>query len=265
MADRGDKRMGTYHHVVADADLSDVEDGEVVVAGEIVPDEDVPAAVTVERLGNPDPLTDASEHPCKLFILGRVVGPVDCVEPFALPDRGRLAGHHLWVVEAVRESRVAFLEFCHIHTFLMTQVTTPQMRKSLSGPTGMGLYLVFFSLQGRRTAPSSWISTRLTVYSPSMKHTALQLLYGSIPRSTMMISPSSMSASTIEMPSMRKKKVEALCCTRSFTRSNFSLTSSAGEGKPALTAPAKASSRESLSVMGWGIIGTKIIRDCANW
>ena len=32
----------------------------------------------------------------------------------------------------------------------MTQVTTPQVRKSLSGPTGMGLYLVFFSLQGIR-------------------------------------------------------------------------------------------------------------------
>ena len=40
----------------------------------------------------------------------------------------------------------------------MTQVTTPQMRKSLSGPTGMGLYLVFFSLQGIRNAPPSWIS-----------------------------------------------------------------------------------------------------------
>ena len=58
----------------------------------------------------------------------------------------------------------------------MTQVTTPQMRKSLSGPTGIGLYLVFFSLQGIRKAPPSWISTRLTVYSPSMKQTALQLL-----------------------------------------------------------------------------------------
>ena len=53
---------------------------------------------------------------------------------------------------------------------------------------------------------------------------------------------------------MRKKKVEALCCTSSFTRSSFSLTSSAGEGKPALTAPAKASSNESLSDIGYGCI-----------
>ena len=58
----------------------------------------------------------------------------------------------------------------------MTQVTTPQMRKSLSGPTGMGLYFVFFSLRGIKKAPPLWISTRLTVYSPSMKQTALQLL-----------------------------------------------------------------------------------------
>ena len=54
------------------------------------------------------------------------------------------------------------------YAFLITQVTTPQIKKSLSGPTGMGLNLSLCSLQGSRRAPSPVISTRLTVYSPSI-------------------------------------------------------------------------------------------------
>ena len=42
--------------------------------------------------------------------------------------------------------------------------------------------------------------------------------------------------------------------TRSFTRSSFSRTSSAGEGNPALISPMKANSRE-VSVIGCGSMG----------
>ena len=50
MAHGGDKRVGPYHHIVADKHLANVEDGEVEIAGEVVADEYVFTAVAAERL-----------------------------------------------------------------------------------------------------------------------------------------------------------------------------------------------------------------------
>ena len=62
MPDGGDEGVGSYHHMVADTHLVDVEDGEVVVACEVVADEDVRATVAVEALGYPDPFAHTAEH-----------------------------------------------------------------------------------------------------------------------------------------------------------------------------------------------------------
>ena len=48
----------------------------------------------------------------------------------------------------------------------------------------MGLYLALAPFAGRSRMPCGPISTCLTVYSPSMKQTALQPLYGSTARGT---------------------------------------------------------------------------------
>ena len=45
-----------------------------------------------------------------------------------------------------------------------------------------------------------------------------------------------------ELREKLKKKVDALCRTRSFIRSSFSRISSAGEGKPAFTSPSSSPS-----------------------
>ena len=54
------------------------------------------------------------------------------------------------------------------YIFFMTHVTTPQIMKLLSGVISIGLYVLLFSFAGIRRAEFSPISTRLTVYSPSM-------------------------------------------------------------------------------------------------
>ena len=80
-----------------------------------------------------------------------------------------------------------------------------------------------------RLNPAFWVNIYI----------AAQLFVGSIARSTMIISPSSNAASTIETPLTRKKNVDALCLTSNLIRSNFSRISSAGEGNPALTSPSR--------------------------
>ena len=62
MSDSGNQRVRSNHHVVTDINLTDVEDGEVVVAGEVIADEDVLAAVAVEGLGDPHTLAHRTQH-----------------------------------------------------------------------------------------------------------------------------------------------------------------------------------------------------------
>ena len=97
MPDGGNQRVRPNHHVVADIDLADVEDGEVVVAGEVVADEDVLASVAVERLGNPHTLAHRSQHLLQVTVLRHVVAPVDGVEDLALPNGLGLEGDQFLV------------------------------------------------------------------------------------------------------------------------------------------------------------------------
>lgn len=86
MPDSGNQRVRANHHMVADIDLADVEDGEVVVAGEVVADEDVFASVAVEGLGNPHTLAHSAKYLLQVTVLRHIVASINGVEDLALPD-----------------------------------------------------------------------------------------------------------------------------------------------------------------------------------
>ena len=77
VADSRDQRIGPYHHMVADIHLPDVEDGEVEIAKEIIPDKDVLPTVAREALRNPRSLAHAAQHLLEIFILRLAVHAVD--------------------------------------------------------------------------------------------------------------------------------------------------------------------------------------------
>lgn len=109
--------------------------------------------------------------------------------------------------------------------------TMPQMMKLLSLGTLMTGYL---RLAGTIEIPSSLISRRFTVKSPSMKHTAMSPFCGSIERSIISMSPSLMPESTIESPITLAQKVAAGLLMSSWLRSTESANAPwAGLGNPA--------------------------------
>ena len=99
--------------MVADIDLADVEDGEVVVAGEVVADEDVFASVAVEGLGNPHTLAHSAKHLLQVTVLGQIVAPVDGVEDLALPNGLGLEGDQFLVGIRILYSCVTFFQIRH--------------------------------------------------------------------------------------------------------------------------------------------------------
>ena len=78
-------------------------------------------------------------------------------------------------------------------------------------------------------------------------------------RSTMMMSPSSSAASTIDTPFTLKKKVDALCFTSRRIKSSFSRISSAGDGNPAFTSPNKRPSKPLSSSILCGMNSSMIV------
>ena len=84
--------------------------------------------------------------------------------------------------------------------------TTPQIMKLLSLGT---LMMGYFLLAGTSDTSSLSIKMRLTVKSPSMKHTAMSPSLGSIERSMMSMSPSLMPESIIESPITLAQNVAA--------------------------------------------------------
>ena len=62
MTHRSDESMWTNHHMVTNSHLANVQDGKIVVAGEIVPDMNILPSVAVEILCNPHPLSYGAEH-----------------------------------------------------------------------------------------------------------------------------------------------------------------------------------------------------------
>lgn len=78
-------------------------------------------------------------------------------------------------------------------------------------------------------------------------------------RSTMMMSPSSSAASTIDTPFTLKKKVDALCFTSRRIKSSFSRISSAGDGNPAFTSPNKRPSKPLSSSILCGMNSSIIV------
>lgn len=67
MTNSCNQRIRTDHHMIADIHLTDVKDGQVEVACEVIADKDVLAAVAAERLGYPHSLTNTTKH---LFQIG---------------------------------------------------------------------------------------------------------------------------------------------------------------------------------------------------
>ena len=61
VADRCDQGIRADHHIVANADFTDIQDGQIVVPGEVVADKDILAVVAVESLGNPDLIAFVTE------------------------------------------------------------------------------------------------------------------------------------------------------------------------------------------------------------
>ena len=118
MPDGGDQRVGADHHVVADIDLPDVQQGQVVVAGEVVADVNVPAVVTVEGLGDPHALA----HMAQMFLqhgpLGVKVQGIQGVELLAPDDGLLLEPIHLLIVVAVFQTGAQFLQFGHPSTLI---------------------------------------------------------------------------------------------------------------------------------------------------
>lgn len=97
--DGGDQRVRANHHMVA---------------GEVVADEDVLAAVAVKGLGNPYAFAYRAEHLLQLSILRHIVAPIDGVEDLALPDGLGLERDKFLVGIGVLQAGVAFFEVGHI-------------------------------------------------------------------------------------------------------------------------------------------------------
>ena len=95
--------------MVADIYLTDVKNGQVKIASEVIADMDVLATVAAERLGNPHSLANAAQHLLQIGILGFIVPTVNGIVFLAPLDGLSLTGYQFFIGIAVLQTSLHFL------------------------------------------------------------------------------------------------------------------------------------------------------------
>src|SRR5271157_5940953 len=148
---------------------------------------------------------------------------------------------HCWVSERMPNNAfLKNLQYPYLWYFLITAATTPPMRSS-----DFGLMVLYFGLAASRMMFLPSFRKYFIVHSPSTSAITISPVRGSRPFSTMTRSPAMMPAPVMESPlTVRRKEEPGRVIRYSSKEMTSRSSSSAGEGKPAVTSPTMGRARD---------------------
>lgn len=100
--------------MVADINLTDIKNGQIKIAREVIADKDILAAVAAERLGNLHSLANTAKHFLQAGVLGFKIPAIYGIILLTPKDGLSLSGFQFLIGIAVFQPSLHFLHLCHI-------------------------------------------------------------------------------------------------------------------------------------------------------